>query len=83
MHGTFVAGILCARRDSIAPAICPGCTLIVRPIFSEDKNGIGKMPSATPEEVAVAVIDTVLAGARVINLELPCGRGPVPLILHG
>ena len=35
MHGTFVAGILCAKRSSAAPAICPGCTLLVRPIFSE------------------------------------------------
>jgi hypothetical protein len=34
MHGTFVAGILCAKRSSGAPAICPGCTLLVRPIFS-------------------------------------------------
>jgi subtilisin family serine protease len=23
MHGTFVAGILCGRRSSVAPAICP------------------------------------------------------------
>jgi hypothetical protein len=38
-HGTFVAGILSARRGSIAPAICPGCTLIVRPIFAESTNG--------------------------------------------
>ena len=26
-HGTFVAGILCAKRNSAAPAICPDCTL--------------------------------------------------------
>ena len=24
-HGTFIAGILLARRLSMAPAICPGC----------------------------------------------------------
>ena len=35
MHGTFVAGILCAKRSSSAPAICPECTLLVRPIFTE------------------------------------------------
>jgi hypothetical protein len=34
-HGTFVAGILLAKRGSAAPAICPGCTLLVRPIFRE------------------------------------------------
>ncbi len=66
MHGTFVAGILCAKRNSIAPAICPNCTLIVRPIFGETGNG--QMPSATPEELAMAIVETVEAGARVINL---------------
>jgi hypothetical protein len=35
VHGTFVSGILCAHRNSAAPAICPSCTLLVRPIFSE------------------------------------------------
>src|SRR5262245_23305765 len=34
-HGTFVAGILSANRGSSAPAICPGCTLLIRPIFAE------------------------------------------------
>jgi subtilisin family serine protease len=67
-HGTFVAGILCARRDSVAPAICPACTLLLRPIFAESSSGNGLMPSATPEELAEAVIDSVNAGARVINL---------------
>jgi subtilisin family serine protease len=67
-HGTFVAGILAARRGSAAPAICPGCTLLVRPIFAETVNGNGSMPSATPEELADAIIDSVAAGAKVINL---------------
>src|SRR5262249_22137286 len=35
VHGTFVAGILSAKRGSIAPAVCPNCTLMVRPIFTE------------------------------------------------
>jgi hypothetical protein len=35
-HGTFIAGMLVARRDSPAPAICPGCTLVLRPIFAEE-----------------------------------------------
>ena len=67
VHGTFVAGILSARRGSAAPAICPGCTLLVRPIFAETGSN-GDMPSATPEELAAAIADTVGAGARVINL---------------
>jgi subtilisin family serine protease len=48
LHGTFVAGILCARRGSSAPAICPGCTLLVCPIFKEIASSNGQMPSATP-----------------------------------
>ena len=67
-HGTFVAGILFARRGSAAPAICPGCTLLLRPIFPETAKGNGNMPSATSEELVEAIIDSVDAGARVINL---------------
>jgi subtilisin family serine protease len=66
-HGTFVAGILFARRGSGAPAICPGCTLLLRPVFAEGPSGSGRMPSATPEELAEAIIDSVNSGARVIN----------------
>jgi subtilisin family serine protease len=68
LHGTFVAGILSARRGSLAPAICPDCTLIIRPIFGETA-GICT-PSATPEELATAILDCMNAGARVINLSL-------------
>jgi subtilisin family serine protease len=67
-HGTFVAGILAARRGAAAPAICPGCTLLLRPIFAEAANGNGQMPSATPEEVAEAIVGSVEGGANVINL---------------
>lgn len=78
-HGTFVAGILVARRESEAPAICPGCTLILRPIFAEDTNGNGEMPSATPEELASAISDVIRSGANVINLSAalaqPSSRG--------
>ena len=45
MHGTFVAGILCAKRGSPAPAICPNCTLLVRPIFADTTSERGQMPS--------------------------------------
>ncbi len=48
LHGTFVAGILSAKRNSPAPAICPDCTLLVRPIFAEATSGREQMPSATP-----------------------------------
>jgi len=68
MHGTFVAGILCATRGSAAPAICPKCTLLVRPIFAEGISANGHMPSATPQELATALSDCIEGGAHVINL---------------
>ena len=40
-HGTLVAGILRARRDSVDPVICPGCTLLLRPIFAVTDSGNG------------------------------------------
>lgn len=69
MHGTFVAGILSAKRNSSAPAICPDCTLLVRPIFSETAFN-GQMPGATPEELAAAIIECIDAGSRVMNLSV-------------
>ncbi|MDH3601840.1 MAG: S8 family serine peptidase [Candidatus Tectomicrobia bacterium] len=69
-HGTFVAGILAAQRESPAPAICPGCTLLVRPIFANTPSTNGQMPSATPEELAAAILDCVNAGVRVLNLSV-------------
>lgn len=68
-HGTFIAGVLAARREARAPAIAPGCTLLVRPVFSEAKP-IGELPSATPRELAGAIIDCIEAGARVLNLSV-------------
>jgi subtilisin family serine protease len=67
-HGTFVAGILAAKRGSPAPAICPNCTLLVRPIFPETTPNKGAVPSASPEELAIAIVETINAGARVVNL---------------
>lgn len=68
LHGTFVAGILSAKRGSVAPAICPDCTLLVRPIFADATPANGEMPSATPEELAQAILDCIGAGARVLNV---------------
>jgi subtilisin family serine protease len=70
MHGTFVAGILSAKRGSPAPAICPDCTLLIRPIFSETTSGREYVPSATHQELAAAITECIDAGARVINLSL-------------
>ena len=68
LHGTFVAGILSAKRGSVAPAICPNCTLLVRPIFAETRTANGEMPNATPEELARAILECTDAGARVLNI---------------
>src|SRR5262249_17855526 len=68
LHGTFVAGVLCAKRTSVAPAICPHCTLLVRPIFAETTSEQGQMPGATPRELAAALHECMEAGAGVINV---------------
>jgi subtilisin family serine protease len=68
MHGTFVAGILSAKRGSAAPAICPNCTLLVRSIFAEGAAPNAHLPSATPEELTRAIIECIEGGARLINL---------------
>lgn len=70
LHGTFIAGILSAKRNSPAPAICPGCTLLIRPIFTETTAGREHMPSSTPQELAAAILECIGAGARIINLSL-------------
>ena len=74
MHGTFVTGILCAKRGLSAPAICPGCQIILHPIFKEENKcsatNCRSFPVATPKELANAIIETVDAGAKIINLSL-------------
>src|ERR1700722_4686190 len=79
LHGTFVAGMLSAKRGSIAAAICPGCTVMGRSICAVTGSTNGGRPSAMPEELASAIIDTVNAGARLINLSAavirPSARG--------
>jgi subtilisin family serine protease len=74
LHGTFVAGVLSAKRGAAAPAICPGCTLLVRPIFSEAAAGNLESPSAEPRELASAILECAAAGARIINLSLAVTR---------
>jgi subtilisin family serine protease len=41
---------------------------LVRPIFSETVSGNGPLPSATPQELASAIVETIEAGARILNL---------------
>jgi len=74
VHGTFVTGILAAKRGSSAPAICPGCKIILNPIFKQNRNNDLNedtfLPSTTPEEVAKAIIETINMGAKIINLSM-------------
>ena len=69
LHGTFIAGILVAKRGSPAPAICPSCTLLGYPIFADALDN-KDMPSATPEDLAAAVLACIGAGAQILNLSL-------------
>lgn len=69
-HGTFISGILKAKRGSNAPAICPDCTLLIRPIFFEHTERNNPIPYTTPKELSIAIMDCINAGARLINLSL-------------
>ncbi|MBV9288804.1 MAG: S8 family serine peptidase [Hyphomicrobiales bacterium] len=76
LHGTFVAGILSSRRGSPAPAICPDCALLIRPVFAETAAENADPPSAEPEELAAAILECIAAGARILNLSLALMRSP-------
>jgi subtilisin family serine protease len=78
MHGTMVAGVLAARRGSAAPAICPECTILVRPIFGAAHAADRYVPSTTAEELAAAIVETVDGGARIINLSAALMPGGSP-----
>jgi len=73
LHGTFMAGILLAKRGSPAPAICPSCTLLAYPIFADALDN-KDMPSATPEDLAAAILTCIDAGANILNLSLALVR---------
>ncbi len=64
LHGTFVAGILAAARGGSAPAICPGCTVLVRPVFADCVSTAGTSPTV----VARGIHDCIDAGAGILNL---------------
>lgn len=67
-HGTLVAGVLAARRGTGAAALCPGCTLLVRPIFAEAQPVADDQPAASPSDLAAALRDCLAAGAWIVNL---------------
>ena len=79
-HGTFVAGVLVGRRGGTAPAICPGCSLLARPVFADDGHG---GVHATPVALAAAIDDCVEAGASILNVSAaltPAGAAGSPAL---
>ncbi|GLF97212.1 S8 family serine peptidase [Streptomyces yaizuensis] len=68
-HGTFVAALLAAAPGGI----CPGCTLLVRPLFT-DQAASGRpgtcLTGVRTGELATAITEAVDAGAHVLNLSL-------------
>jgi hypothetical protein len=64
-HGTFIIGLLGARRDALIPGVCPDCQLLHIPLFVDERA-----PQASVEELANAIALAVGAGARLINLSL-------------
>ncbi len=59
-HGTFVVGLL--------HGICPGCTILARPIFGAEPSAQPGTVASTAEELAAAIIECVTTGARVVNV---------------
>lgn len=67
-HASSVAGILVTRRGSSAPAICPGVTLVVRPVLP---SATSKDPgTATADDLASAIVEATDAGTHVLNMSL-------------
>ncbi|UVO51301.1 S8 family serine peptidase [Sphingomonas sp. SUN019] len=77
LHGTFIASILCAKRGSVAPAICPGCTVLTRPIFATSPSSGNNAAAGTLLDLSLAIITCVDAGARVLNLSASFDRSSV------
>jgi subtilisin family serine protease len=69
-HGTFMASMLAAPRGGEHAAICPDCTLLVRPIFHDRRPSDSEPPVASADDLAAAIFDCIQAGARAINLSL-------------
>jgi subtilisin family serine protease len=66
LHGTAIAGILVGSPTAGALGICRGATLLSCAVFAPQPSGT----SATPSELADAIVQLANAGARVINMSL-------------
>ena len=64
-HGTFIVGMLGARRNAPIPGLCPDCILLHVPLFIDESG-----PWANVAELANAITIAVRAGAKLINLSV-------------
>ena len=58
-------GLLGARRDAAIPGLCPDCQLLHVSLFDNKKD-----VSAGIDDLAIAIVNAVAAGALIINLSL-------------
>lgn len=68
-HGTSVASILCGQRNLSSPAICPGCSLFVRPVFTEILSS-NFTPRTTPENLSAAILECLRADVQILHLSM-------------
>jgi subtilisin family serine protease len=64
-HGTFIMGLLGARKDALVPGVCWDCEFVHVPLFVDEDTA-----QASLTELAQAINLAVLAGAKLINLSL-------------
>jgi subtilisin family serine protease len=64
LHGTFVAGILSAKRNSLAPAICPNCTLYRLDVGIDREPEAGLADNGDLEQDLPALLAAAGAAAR-------------------
>ncbi|HXW30023.1 MAG TPA: S8 family serine peptidase [Xanthobacteraceae bacterium] len=64
-HGTFILGLMGARRDATIPGLCPDSRILHFPLFIDDRR-----PGASLDDLAQAIRLAVAAGARLVNLSL-------------
>ena len=93
IHGTFLAGILFAKRGLSAPAICPRCTLLLRRIFSEGTSNNNNtnvkekvsqdkeiyFPYTNYKDLSNAIVEVVDKGVNIINLSLGLSNSSLTL----
>ena len=64
-HGTFMMGLIGARRDAPIPGLCPECQLVHVQLFVDEEA-----PRASLAKLADAITAAIAASAKLINLSL-------------